>query len=99
MRAGTLDYDRSTARYNVIDGAGQVIVDGLHCGDVFDVYEAELYPGNTTRQEEADRAQRWVSARIELDESDTWFLLVNGETTLHEEEAGDRKLQGVVVRV
>lgn len=99
MRQGTLDYDRSTARYNVIDGTGQVMVDGLHCGDVLDVYEAELYPGDTARQEEADKAGRWVSARIELDEYDCWFLLVGGETVLHEDEAGDKRLQGIVVRV
>lgn len=99
MREGTLAYDRDTGRYNVIDGMGQVIVDGLHCGDVFDLYEAELYAGDPARQEEADSAGRWVSARIELDEYDCWFLLVGKETVLHEEEAGDKKLQGVVVRV
>ena len=99
MRDGTLAYDRDTGRYNVVDGTGRVIVDGLHCGDVFDVYEAELYAGDLAHQEEADREKRWISARIEADVDDAWFLIVDGETKLFEKEPGDRALQGITVRV
>ena len=99
MKEGTLTYDRNTGRYTVVDGTGRVIVDGLHCGDVLDVYEAELYTGDPARQEEADRGKRWVSARIETDVDDAWFLIVDGETRLFEKEPGDRALQGITVRV
>ncbi|MCH5261170.1 MAG: DUF5348 domain-containing protein [Lachnospiraceae bacterium] len=99
MKEGTLAYDCETGRYNMVDGTGRVIVDGLHCGDVLDVYEAELYAGDPARQEEADREKRWVSARIEADDDDAWFLIVNGETKLFEKDPGDRALQGIMVRV
>lgn len=101
MKMGTLSYNRDTGRYDIIDGTGLVVVDGLHCGDVFDVYEAEIhiYAGDQDRANEADREKRWISARIESDFDDTWFLVIDGEAKLGERDPGDKRLHGLVVRV
>lgn len=88
MKEGALIYNRDTDRYDVMDGRGEIIVDGLHCGDVFDVYAAELYAGDPARAEQADKERRWTSARIETDMDGTWFLVADGGEMLFEQEPG-----------
>lgn len=61
MKQGILFYDDEIGRYNFhyIEGGVEMDYEGIHCGELFQIHINNV----------------WITARIEMDTNDQWYLV------------------------